>query len=104
MPSILGIKIIPEGNGTYEIIREIVKLTQIPAVETLMARGVLRYDCPYLLGMVGMHGSYAANMAMNDADLIISLGARFDDRVTGKIDEFAKNADIIHIDIDPTRV
>jgi acetolactate synthase-1/2/3 large subunit len=91
-------------SGTYEIIREIVKLTQIPAVETLMARGVLRYDCPYLLGMVGMHGSYAANMAMNDADLIISLGARFDDRVTGKIDEFAKNADIIHIDIDPSQI
>jgi len=69
-----------------------------------MARGVLRYDCPLLMGMVGMHGSYAANMAMNDADLIISLGARFDDRVTGKIDEFAKNADIVHIDIDPSQI
>ncbi|GAX88089.1 acetolactate synthase I/II/III large subunit [Lebetimonas natsushimae] len=91
-------------SGASEIIRKIVKLTQIPAVETLMARGVLRYDCPYLFGMVGMHGSYAANMAMNDADLIISLGARFDDRVTGKIDEFAKNADIIHIDIDPSQI
>lgn len=91
-------------SGAYELVREIVKLTQIPAVETLMARGVLKYDCPYLLGMVGMHGSYAANMAMNDADLIISLGARFDDRVTGKIDEFAKNADIIHIDIDPSQI
>ncbi|QCT94917.1 acetolactate synthase large subunit [Caminibacter mediatlanticus TB-2] len=91
-------------SGASNIIREIVKTTQIPAVETLMARGVLRYDCPYLLGMVGMHGSYAANMAMNDADLIISLGARFDDRVTGKIDEFAKNADIIHIDIDPSQI
>ncbi len=91
-------------SGAYELIREIVKLTKIPAVETLMARGVLRYDCPYLFGMVGMHGSYAANMAMNDADLIISLGARFDDRVTGKIDEFAKNADIVHIDIDPSQI
>ena len=91
-------------SGAYEIIREIVKFTKIPAVETLMARGVLRYDCPYLLGMVGMHGSFAANMAMNDADLIISLGARFDDRVTGKIDEFAKNADIVHIDIDPSQI
>ncbi|WP_024790391.1 acetolactate synthase large subunit [Lebetimonas sp. JH292] len=87
-----------------DIIREIVKITKIPAVETLMARGVLRFDCPFLLGMVGMHGSYAANMAMNDADLIISLGARFDDRVTGKIDEFAKNADIVHIDIDPSQI
>ena len=91
-------------SGAYEIIREIVKFTKIPSVETLMARGVLRYDCPYLYGMVGMHGSFAANMAMNDADLIISLGARFDDRVTGKIDEFAKNADIVHIDIDPSQI
>ena len=91
-------------SGAYQLIREIVQKTQIPAVETLMARGVLRYDCPYLLGMVGMHGSFAANMAMNDADLIVSLGARFDDRVTGKIDEFAKNAEIVHIDIDPSQI
>ena len=91
-------------SSASEIIREIVKFTKIPSVETLMARGVLRYDCPYLYGMVGMHGTFAANMAMNDADLIISLGARFDDRVTGKIDEFAKNADIVHIDIDPSQI
>ncbi len=91
-------------SGASEIIREIVKFTKIPSVETLMARGVLKYDCPYLYGMVGMHGTFSANMAMNDADLIISLGARFDDRVTGKIDEFAKNADIVHIDIDPSQI
>jgi len=91
-------------SGAYSLVREAVKLTKIPSVETLMARGVLRYDCPYLLGMVGMHGTYAANMAMNDADLIISLGARFDDRVTGKLDEFAKNAEIVHIDIDPSQI
>ena len=91
-------------SGAYKLIRELVSYTKIPSVETLMARGVLRFDCPYLYGMVGMHGSFAANMAMNDADLIISLGARFDDRVTGKIDEFAKNADIIHIDIDPSQI
>ncbi|WP_457560067.1 acetolactate synthase large subunit [Caminibacter sp.] len=91
-------------SGAYQLVRELVRITQIPAVETLMARGVLRYDDPMLLGMVGMHGTYAANMAMNDADLIISLGARFDDRVTGKLDEFAKNADIVHIDIDPSQI
>lgn len=91
-------------SDSYTLVREIVKITKIPSVETLMARGVLRYDDENLLGMVGMHGTYAANMAMNDADLIISLGARFDDRVTGKIDEFAKNADIIHIDIDPSQI
>ena len=60
-------------SGAYELVREVVKLTKIPTVETLMARGVVRYDCPYLLGMVGMHGTYAANMAMNDADLIFRL-------------------------------
>ena len=91
-------------SGAYELVREMVKLTKIPTVETLMARGVIRHDCPYLLGMVGMHGTYAANMAMNDADLIVSLGARFDDRVTGKLDEFAKHADIVHIDIDPSQI
>ena len=91
-------------SNSYPLIRELVKITKIPSVETLMARGVLKYDDENLLGMVGMHGSYAANMAMNDADLIISLGARFDDRVTGKIDEFAKNADIVHIDIDPSQI
>ncbi len=91
-------------SGAYQLVRELVKITKIPSVETLMARGVLRYDDEMLLGMVGMHGSYAANMAMNDADLIISLGARFDDRVTGKLDEFAKHADIVHIDIDPSQI
>ena len=92
------------SSGSYKLIRELVRVTQIPAVETLMARGVLRYDCPYLLGMVGMHGTVAANRAMSEADLIISLGARFDDRVTGKLDQFAKNADIVHIDIDPSQI
>ncbi len=87
-----------------ELVREFVEVTQIPAVETLMAKGVLGYDNPLNFGMVGMHGSYAANMAMAETDLIISLGARFDDRVTGKLEEFAKHAKIIHIDIDPTSI
>jgi acetolactate synthase-1/2/3 large subunit len=80
------------------------EIGQIPAVETLMARGVMGHDNPLLQGMVGMHGSYSANMAMSEADLIISLGARFDDRVTGKLSEFAKYAEIIHIDIDPANI
>ena len=87
-----------------ELVREFVEVTQIPAVETLMAKGVLGSKNPLNLGMVGMHGTYAANMAMAETDLIISLGARFDDRVTGKLEEFAKNAKIIHIDIDPTSI
>ncbi|MCF6194369.1 MAG: hypothetical protein L3J46_08575 [Kangiellaceae bacterium] len=69
-----------------------------------MARGVMGDDNPLLIGMLGMHGSYASNMAMSESDLIISLGARFDDRVTGKLSEFAKYADIIHVDIDPTSI
>ncbi|CAM2851253.1 acetolactate synthase large subunit [Helicobacter burdigaliensis] len=92
------------ASKSADLIRELCTLTQIPAVETLMARGILSYDCPNLLGMVGMHGSYCANMAMSEADLIISLGARFDDRVTGKLSEFAKYAEIIHIDIDPSSI
>ncbi len=97
------------GGGTvlsnaYQDVREFATLTGIPAVETLMARGVMGDSNELLIGMLGMHGSYAANMAMSEADLIISLGARFDDRVTGKLSEFAKYADIIHIDIDPANI
>jgi len=91
-------------SNAAELVREFVNTTQIPAVETLMAKGVLGHSNPLNLGMVGMHGTYAANMAMAEADLIISLGARFDDRVTGKLSEFAKNAKVIHIDIDPTSI
>ncbi len=91
-------------SNAYEEIRELAKLTGIPAVETLMARGVMGDDNPLLVGMLGMHGSYASNMAMSETDLIISLGARFDDRVTGKLSEFAKYADIIHVDIDPANI
>lgn len=85
-------------------IRSILDLTQIPAVETLMARGVCGDNNPLFLGMAGMHGSYSANMAISECDLLISLGARFDDRITGKLSEFAKNAKIAHIDIDPSSI
>ena len=91
-------------SDASEIVREFVKITQIPAVETLMALGALRDDDPCNLKMVGMHGSYVANMAMSEADLIIALGARFDDRVTGKLSEFAKFAKIVHVDIDPSSI
>ncbi|MGX3011095.1 acetolactate synthase large subunit [Helicobacter sp. 23-1044] len=85
-------------------IRAIMEATQIPAVETLMARGVCGDNNPLFLGMAGMHGSYSANMAISECDLLISLGARFDDRITGKLSEFAKNAKIAHIDIDPSSI
>ena len=91
-------------SGAAEIVRELAWMTQIPAVETLMSRGVMGAKNPLLLGMLGMHGNYASNMAMSETDLIISLGARFDDRVTGKLSEFAKYADVIHVDIDPANI
>lgn len=85
-------------------IKEFARKTNIPAVETLMARGVMGHENPLLFGMLGMHGEFAANMAAHETDLLISLGARFDDRVTGRLDEFASKAKVIHIDIDPTSV
>ncbi|ABB44419.1 acetolactate synthase, large subunit [Sulfurimonas denitrificans DSM 1251] len=91
------------SNAAYEV-RELVKKTGIPAVETFMARGTLSHDDELLISMLGMHGSYAANMAMSETDLVIGLGARFDDRVTGKLSEFAKNAGVIHVDIDPASI
>ncbi|MCK4738227.1 MAG: biosynthetic-type acetolactate synthase large subunit, partial [Sulfurimonas sp.] len=91
------------ANAAYEV-RDLVHKTGIPAVETFMARGTLSHDDDLLISMLGMHGSYAANMAMSETDLVIGLGARFDDRVTGKISEFAKNAGIIHVDIDPASI
>jgi len=92
------------NSNASESVREFAEITGIPAVETLMARGVMGDDNPLLLGMLGMHGCYSANMAMSEADLMIAFGPRFDDRVTGKLSEFAKHAKIIHIDIDPSSI
>jgi len=91
-------------SGAASVVRELAEMCQIPAVETLMSRGVMGAKNPLLLGMLGMHGNYASNMAMSETDLVISLGARFDDRVTGKLSEFAKYADVIHVDIDPANI
>ncbi|WP_419677462.1 acetolactate synthase large subunit [Aliarcobacter lanthieri] len=91
------------SNCSYEI-RDLAKKLNIPAVETLMARGVMGDENQLFFGMLGMHGEYAANMAAYETDLLISLGARFDDRVTGRLDEFASKAKVIHIDIDPTSI
>ena len=92
------------NSNSSGLVRQIAESTGIPAVETLMARGVMGVENPLLISMLGMHGSYAANIAMSETDLVISLGARFDDRVTGKLSEFAKNAKVIHIDIDPSSI
>jgi acetolactate synthase-1/2/3 large subunit len=84
-----------------EILRELVDMTGIHVVTTLMARGVLPDSHPLNLGMPGMHGTAAATTAMQKSDLLINLGARFDDRITGKVDSFAPDAKVIHVDIDP---
>jgi len=91
-------------SNASDLVREFAKIGGIPAVETLMARGVMGHSNPLLQGMLGMHGNYSSNMAMSETDLVISLGARFDDRVTGKLSEFAKYADVIHVDIDPANI
>ena len=86
---------------------ELLKLAEhlsIPVVNTLMGLGGFPGNHKLFLGMLGMHGTYAANMAITSSDLIIAIGARFDDRATGKVDEFAAHAKIIHVDIDPTSI
>src|SRR5436305_436827 len=87
-----------------EALRELVELTGFPVVTTLMARGAFPDDHERCLGMPGMHGNYTAITAMQQSDLLIALGSRFDDRVTGKLDGFAQGAKIIHVDIDPAEL
>lgn len=87
-----------------EALMNLVELTGIPVVTTLMARGAFPDDHPLCLGMPGMHGNYTAVTAMQKSDLLIALGSRFDDRVTGKVSGFAPDAKIIHVDIDPAEL
>lgn len=91
-------------SGSHEELRELVELVDAPAVCTLMGLGALSSEHPNFISMPGMHGSYAANMGMYNTDLIIALGVRFDDRVTGRLNSFAPHARIIHIDIDPAEI
>lgn len=91
-------------SGAAKEVRELAEMTQIPVDSTLMALGSFPGEHPLSLGMLGMHGTYVANMAMHYSDLVIAVGARFDDRVTGKVSEFCPSAKIIHIDIDPTSI
>ncbi len=91
-------------SGAHEELRALVEATGIPVVTTLMARGAFPDDHPLHLGMPGMHGSVAAVTALQRSDLIIALGARFDDRVTGQLSSFAPDAKVIHADIDPAEI
>jgi acetolactate synthase I/II/III large subunit len=90
--------------GASAELREFVELTDSPAVLTLMGLGALPSSHPNFVSMPGMHGSYASNMALTECDLLIALGVRFDDRVTGRLAAFAPHAKVIHIDIDPAEI
>ncbi|MDD3095463.1 MAG: biosynthetic-type acetolactate synthase large subunit [Candidatus Neomarinimicrobiota bacterium] len=92
------------SSGAEQALLQVVEKTNIPFVSTLMGLGSIPSDHPLFLGMPGMHGRYAANHAMMQCDLLIAVGARFDDRVTGDIRRFAPNAVIAHIDIDPAEI
>ena len=96
--------VINSGPQASQSLRQLAELTGFPVTTTLMGLGAFPHDDPKFLGMLGMHGTYEANNAMHDSDLIISLGARFDDRVTGRLDAFAPHAKIIHVDIDRSSI
>jgi acetolactate synthase-1/2/3 large subunit len=85
-------------------LRALAEATRIPVTTTVMALGAFPSDHALSLGMLGMHGGYAANMAVYNSDCLIAVGARFDDRVTGKIEQFAPQAEVIHVDIDPSSI
>jgi len=92
------------ASDASEELRALVALTQVPVTQTLMGLGAFPMEDPLSLDMLGMHGSYYANMAVHHSDVLLAVGARFDDRVTGRVDAFAPNAEIIHIDIDPSSI
>ena len=90
--------------GAHRELKALAETLRIPVTTTLMGLGGFPGTHELSLGMLGMHGTYRANMAVQNCDLLVAVGARFDDRVTGKIDEFCPKAQIIHIDIDPTSI
>jgi acetolactate synthase I/II/III large subunit len=96
--------VINSGPNASKLLREFVELTGIPITSTLMGLGAYPASGKEWLGMLGMHGTYEANMAMHDCDVMINVGARFDDRITGRLDAFAPNSKKIHIDIDPSSI
>ncbi|MCM2562390.1 acetolactate synthase 3 large subunit [Lutimaribacter sp. EGI FJ00015] len=96
--------VINSGPGASQLLRELVDATGFPITSTLMGLGAYPASGQKWLGMLGMHGLYEANMAMHDCDLMINIGARFDDRITGRIDAFSPNSKKAHIDIDPSSI
>jgi len=96
--------VINAGPKASQLLTDFVKLTGYPCTLTLMGLGALPASNPQFLGMVGMHGTYESNLAMHDCDVMINIGARFDDRVTGNLDKFSPDSTKIHVDIDPSSI
>jgi acetolactate synthase-1/2/3 large subunit len=96
--------VINSGNEASVLLRDLVKITGYPITSTLMGLGAYPAADPQWLGMLGMHGTYEANWAMHDCDVMICIGARFDDRITGRLDAFAPHSKKIHVDIDPSSI
>jgi len=96
--------IVNAGPAASRYLRELVELTGFPVTSTLMGLGAYPASGPHWLGMLGMHGTFEANHAMHDCDLMICLGARFDDRITGRIDAFSPGSKKIHLDVDPSQI
>ncbi len=92
------------GTEACEAVSELVRMTGYPATTTLMGLGAIPSSSPQWLGMLGMHGTYEANLAMHGCDVMVAIGARFDDRVTGRLDAFSPDSKKIHIDIDPSSI
>lgn len=90
--------------GANEVFREVVEKTNVPVITTVMGRGAIPTNHPLYIGNLGMHGKYAANMAVSECDLLFSIGTRFNDRITGKLHAFAPHAQIVHIDIDTASI
>ena len=96
--------VINSGPKASKLLRELVRLTGFPITSTLMGLGAFPASGKEWLGMLGMHGTYEANLAMHDCDVMVCIGARFDDRITGRLDQFAPRAKKVHIDIDPSSI
>jgi acetolactate synthase I/II/III large subunit len=96
--------VINSGPEASHLLRELVKLTGFPITSTLMGLGAYPASDPQWLGMLGMHGTYEANLSMHDCDVMICIGARFDDRITGRLDAFSPGSKKIHVDIDPSSI
>lgn len=96
--------VINSGTAACQLLRELVRATGMPITSTLMGLGAFPASDPQWLGMLGMHGTYEANLAMHDCDVMVNIGARFDDRITGRTDAFSPGSKKIHIDIDPSSI